>query len=290
MLGLRDTSYHESSENLMHTIAEGTADDVAKALIAWRQPVDSVFPKGGNPLWTAVLRRGRFDWTDWEGARIVRLLLSAGANPNLAGSYGCTPIFYVHSPEIATELINGGADVNHSNEFGDRALNYIVYANKIDVMKVLLDAGGETVNDRNHSPLQLAASMGLPGIVATLLRRKMSSQIKTYRSADSLLHLAVKSGCKRTVRVLLDHGLSPDEKNDYGVTPRELAEEISALGMASNYTWEAFVEFETAQRERQLRDVAASVIVHRSLWPESMEQGAGRLRLINGLTDHLFNK
>lgn len=79
---------------------------------------------------------------------ILEMLLKAGGNPNERNFLEYTPIMYIMThgkgPELATLLVQYGADVNALNELGRTALHSAAeYSDSIPTLKVLLDLGAE---------------------------------------------------------------------------------------------------------------------------------------------------
>jgi ankyrin repeat protein len=93
--------------------------------------VAKLIEQGGDP-------NERFEFNDLEGEsysspigeavqmgnlRLVRILLKAGANPNVHNSLGATPLIDAArypTADVLEELIKGGANVNDWQEWGDR--------------------------------------------------------------------------------------------------------------------------------------------------------------------------
>ncbi len=55
----------------------------------------------------------------------VKLLLQAGANPNIVDTHGQTPLFKTRKVKIAKLLIKHGADINHTDTHGRTVLHYL---------------------------------------------------------------------------------------------------------------------------------------------------------------------
>lgn len=141
----------------------------------------------------------------------VRALLEQGADVNATDRYGSTPLCqaaYGHifggdlnsESEIIRLLLAHGAKVNHHSKEGSTPLFFAAMAHSPTAMTALLDAGAE-VDARNqygNTPLHMI-------VRSEPLFWKPTPQEKAN-------HLA-------TVRVLLDHGADPAQKDNAGVTP-----------------------------------------------------------------------
>jgi len=104
-------------------------------LIASGLDVNSRGPDGTTPLLTAS-----------EGANLdkVQVLLSRGAQPNVADDRGYTSLMYAsmaNQPTIAEELLTHGADVNARDSKGFPALDMVARGSEME--RVLLKAGAK---------------------------------------------------------------------------------------------------------------------------------------------------
>ena len=176
--------------------------DLVKALLA----------RGANP--NARIRKAppRFGFTlssrlDLEGStpfllaalggqvEIMKVLLTAGANPQLTTVNGTTPLMagagfgrvlgesrvtYNESIDAIKVALEVGGDINHRNMSGESALHAAVYRGEDPVVQFLVDKGAD-INARNKmgsTPLVLAEGHTGPGActitwptIAALLRK-----------------------------------------------------------------------------------------------------------------------
>jgi ankyrin repeat protein len=112
--------------------------------------------------------------SEWGDRRLVELLLAKGANVNLRGDGGCTPLMCAAEqghPGIAKRLLQVGAQVDARNDRGQTALMEAAEeSGEADAAKALLDAGAE-VNVRDadgDSALTLAVRERHSGVVRLL--------------------------------------------------------------------------------------------------------------------------
>jgi ankyrin repeat protein len=94
-------------------------------------------------------------------AECVRLILAAGADPNMRDDLNCTAIMYAQSSDAALELINAGTDIYAIDEYGYDALQTIlqrVDRDRFEVARVLLQSGAdiERRNEYDWTRLYLA--------------------------------------------------------------------------------------------------------------------------------------
>jgi ankyrin repeat protein len=122
-------------------------------------------------------------------APVVRQLLDNGADVNARDAQGNTPLilasFYA-GPECVELLIANGADVNAANRAGATAL--IRAATSYEKTRALVEAGANV-------------------------------RARTALGNTPLLLAARRAGNSRTVRLLLEWGANPAERNDAGVSP-----------------------------------------------------------------------
>lgn len=92
-------------------------------------------------------------------AEVVRMLIKAGADPQLANKDGNTPLHNTEVPVIAEALIEGGADVNARNLRGETPL---MKSYSEEELKVLIHAGANITarDNEGHTAMQQARAMG----------------------------------------------------------------------------------------------------------------------------------
>ena len=123
------------------------------------------------------------------GAPIVRILLDAGADPNLPTIVGVTPLFpaMVASLESAQLLLAKGANPNAKTAQGG-------------------------------TPLMSAANSGNPKAVALLLAKGVDVNARTKRGETALAN-AANEGSFESVNMLLEKGADPNTVDYRGYTP-----------------------------------------------------------------------
>ena len=101
---------------------------------------------GRTALIWAVFREARS-----RNRRIVRLLLEAGADPDVRDVQGMTALMYAvahpidqrRAAKLVTELIQAGADVNLRTESGDTALSVALGWGRDSTVELLRAAGAK---------------------------------------------------------------------------------------------------------------------------------------------------
>lgn len=105
---------------------------------------------------------------------IVAELLQLNANVNVTDDQQNTPLTITTSTEVATLLIENGADVNHRNARDYNALVIAVYGHQTEMVKLLLEAGANpdsTVNSNSDvTVLWMAGKSGNKAISDLLLQ------------------------------------------------------------------------------------------------------------------------
>jgi ankyrin repeat protein len=72
--------------------------------------------------------------TDDEKLSITKILLSAGADPNIPNKRGQNPLHNSQSPQLIAALVGAGADVNHQDNNGQTPLHRSVWAIRPEVV------------------------------------------------------------------------------------------------------------------------------------------------------------
>ncbi len=172
-------------------------DGVVKELLAAGAKVNFSY-QHLSPLSLAVSFRQR---------EIAEDLLDAGADPNWCGLYGNTPLLvstvWKDSPEMASLLLDRGADIDAKNGDGRSALAESALRDSSAVLPVLI-AKGADLNLRDNSsqtPLMLAAANGSLFAVAALLKAGADLELKTD-SGRTALDLAREKGHPDTAEYL----------------------------------------------------------------------------------------
>jgi ankyrin repeat protein len=91
----------------------------------------------------------------------AKLLRERGADPNARGRCGRPPLFYAiqgHHPDMLRWLLQGGADVHQTDEFGTTALIEAVLYDDLECVEILLDAGADVEANPYGTALRRARS------------------------------------------------------------------------------------------------------------------------------------
>ena len=109
----------------------------------------------------------------WGHIGITKLLLERGALPNLASFYGETPLLCAvinGFEEVIKLLLDGGADPNITNIMRDTPLIQAVLRGKENLVKLLMERGADRnmADERGNTALSFARAKGYQGIVNIL--------------------------------------------------------------------------------------------------------------------------
>ena len=155
-------------------------------------------------------------------ADVVKGLIAAGAEPNVATADGRTPLMAAVSNGCATlvaTLLNAGANPDAqlaSN--GASALTVSAVTGNVEIVEALLQGGADPTLARTadmSSPLLLAAHAGNGAIVRNLMRAGANPR-QANRNGATALAVAAFGGHLGCVRFLLRQGLQPDAEGAGG--------------------------------------------------------------------------
>jgi ankyrin repeat protein len=162
-------------------------------------------------------------------AETVRQLLAEDAS--LASEYtdeGWTALHLAASAEIATMLLDAGADINARNRHkvfgpGNSPLSAATYQQRLDVVRLLIERGADVNQGDNagFTPLHLAAANGYLEIARRLLDAGADANARTGETGGA------RWGEKTPMELLAD----ADRRRDDGtiVPPQADAEMVALL-------------------------------------------------------------
>jgi ankyrin repeat protein len=135
---------------------------------------------------------------------MVRAMLKHGADVNLLGRRGDTPLFTAtveNNTEMIEILLAHGANPLHENDYGETALTNAAWNQNIKAVEMILDAGGD-INHQNAKRV-------------------------------SVLHSQAKWNHLVMAKYLLERGASIDLKSKSGRTPSEVAAKYGNVKMSN---------------------------------------------------------
>ncbi len=131
----------------------------------------------------------------------------------------------------ADRLIQLGVGVDLPDSNGNTALHLACLHGDLDAATALVKNRAKSnarAGDMQITPMEHAASMGHPDIVAMLLTHGVDSEEFVNTWGGTALHIACLHGCTAVVKVLIQHGAELTAQNGAGETPLDLALEEQA--------------------------------------------------------------
>ncbi|KAK2804620.1 hypothetical protein FQN51_001821 [Onygenales sp. PD_10] len=213
-----DARDYKGRTPLSYAASKGN-EAMVRSLLKYDVEIDSMDLNGRSPLVHAILSRR---------TAIVRLLLDHGAGTKYGGKYAqpLAVAIEVQSKEIATLLLNRGAEVNARSIGAAIPPGYIrcytpwwsgselmysrPFSNRL-LIRVFLD-------DAKQTPLSHSICYGDEGITRLLLDHGAEIDPKDFENQTPLSHAAFH-GHEPIVRLLLDRGAKVDSLDLYGCSP-----------------------------------------------------------------------
>lgn len=192
----------------------------AKLLIAIGADVNSIGHSGLRPVFHAAAN-GR--------SEMLQFFIEQGADVKLTCSNekvtGLTALHYAPNEEIASILLEAGADPDAVTSTGTAPIHLAAYNSRTGVVKVLLEKGADpSLQDGNgRTALHEAAFRNEP-VTALLLVKKGADVNRAARDGNTPVHEAVIWHNTAMVKFLLENGARCDLKNAAGFTPSAIAE------------------------------------------------------------------
>ncbi len=127
---------------------------------------------------------------------------------------------------LLSRLVDDGAAVDPSDEFGDTPLIYAAMSGRADEARVLLSRGAR-VNARDsfrQTALIAAAQHGAADVVALLLKRGADVSAQDRFGRDALMYAAIYDSVP-VARLLMDAGADPNVRDPWGATALSFAVE-----------------------------------------------------------------
>jgi ankyrin repeat protein len=147
---------------------------------------------------------------------IVRILLDAGANPNLTDFSNQSALMWAafkNHPDIVDLLLkfNANPEIKESGS-GQTALISSVIRQQEKIVKLLLEHGADPnlTDNKNQSALMFAAYNNHPDIVDLLLKFNADPEIKESKYGQTALISSVIKQHEDVVKLLLEHGADPN--------------------------------------------------------------------------------
>ncbi|GFO49542.1 ankyrin repeat-containing protein [Plakobranchus ocellatus] len=189
--------------------------DVVLYLLQNGAKVNEVGDDLGNTPLTAAVSYDTYDDDECRSIThcrsTVQTLLSAGADPNKSNNKGETALHWAFDAEIASLLIEAGADLEVRNTHGVTPLLVAACTGEEDVINVLSEHGADmaAVDERGDSALHLIADQLDEPKEETLRSFACQCNLINKKGMTPLM-LAAKRCHRKTIRILLELGADPN--------------------------------------------------------------------------------
>jgi ankyrin repeat protein len=169
--GVPDPGYAAPTgkSSLLHVAAARIGSvDITRLLLDRGLDVDARDAFGDTPLHIAAFSQ--------SSVELLTLLIDRGADPNAIDRAGYGPLDHAwHKVDVAKALLargsdpNGGPKTRWGNAYEWSPITNAAYGGRLDVLRLLLDAGADI--SRHREALPLAAKHGQAGAVRVLLEK-----------------------------------------------------------------------------------------------------------------------
>ena len=159
----------------------------------------------------------------------VRAALADGADPNITGDDGFTPLMWASASgnvQSMKLLIDAGAKVYTMSPSGITPLTMAAQRGQVDAVRLLLDSGADPNQQRPHgpSPLFSAASFGHDRVVGLLLSRGTAVNARCAQDRTALMVAAGQNATTRdSIARLLNAGADPNLRDSDGNSAKDEA-------------------------------------------------------------------
>ncbi|KAK7485627.1 hypothetical protein BaRGS_00023076 [Batillaria attramentaria] len=156
-------------------------------------------------------------------AKVVSVLLEAGADVNVINSTGDTPLHraaYTGREDVVGLLLEHGADITAVNSEGHRSKDMTRHKH---IVKMLEAAASHEALQLQDRLLNAAASGDMDVLQSVLASPAAPSILSKDQFGNTALHHAALREHAEVAVYLLQNGISPEVKNNKGQTPCDLA-------------------------------------------------------------------
>jgi len=133
--------------------------------------------------------------------------------------------------KVIAFLVGRGADLNKQNKIGDTPLHLAAKFDKTNILYALLNYGADINinNNKQEVPMNEAVKHGSIEMLRILFNHG-GNIYQINKEKDNMLHVAIKYAIKdkgKKVKFLVEKGVELKDRNDKGLTPIDVAEEMT---------------------------------------------------------------
>ena len=195
-------------------------------------------PRASTPLYYAAL----CGFADL----VKQLIIKNPQDVNAIGGFYWTPAVAALAGrhfELAEVLHRSGSSVKPRGRGDDTPLHCAALNGDLEMVQILLEYGVDVdcQNMSGYTPLNSVALLGSPNaarVIRLLLQRGADPNTCTY-DGSTPLHFASAFERIEIARVLIEHGVNVEAKNDSGMTPLDVARAYFARGEMMDLLLEA---------------------------------------------------
>jgi ankyrin repeat protein len=169
-----------------------------------------------------------------DDASAIDKLLRRGFDPNTPDAQGVAGLLLAvrePSPKVIKVLLKSpkiNAEVRNAKD--ESALMFAAINGQLDIATALIE-GGADVNKPGWAPLHYAATKGHVAMIELLLENDAYIDAESPNQSTPLM-MAAMYGTAESVKVLLEAGADPSIKNEQGLTAIDFANRVSRPGNA----------------------------------------------------------
>jgi len=132
-------------------------------------------------------------------------------------------------------ILSKEPDLNLLDKSGRTPIHNAILGRHVKIMEMLLEAGADTtrLDESQDAPLQTAVRSGDENLVGVFLRRAYSDVDIRGHSSRTALHIAADMDKVPICKLLMEHGASPDCRDDEKMTPLTRAVEKGSKNTAT---------------------------------------------------------
>jgi ankyrin repeat protein len=213
--------------------------------------------------------------------KVVRLLLKNGAGHTIRDHEEYDPLHQVlwnSNEEVAKALLEHGTSITSRDSSGNTPLHIASCCGLENTVKLLLDAGADlnALEENGRTAIHRACFGGHESAVELLIAASADSNIADIEGRLPLHDAAFygKSGNKKTVRLLLDHGADPFAQQVDGGTVLFCATDQGNLGVVKILLEIGRVNVNTQARLGRTALHVAAIMNFEEIWERLIEYGA----------------